>query len=222
MNIHSNMLSKVPSDPSPTLDMDRPDKPDRPGKRAAIVAAACELMGESSFGGTPVPAVAQRAGVAIGTIYRYFPGKDALANAVYREAKLAMQGFLHEALAGAESARDGFSRLWRGLFAFARQHPAAFRFLELHRHQPYLDAASQEVARRVFSDVADFVRTAQAHGAIRQAPPELLIALAFGAFVGLMKEAEAGHVLLDDQAIEHAEESVWRLFQPDSAQEDPR
>lgn len=211
MNIHSLVQNAARSDPNPA-----------PDKRAAIVTAACELMGESSFGGTPVPAVAERAGVAIGTIYRYFPGKDALANAVYREAKLAMQGFLQEALAGAESARDAFGRLWRGLFAFADAHPAAFRFLELHRHQPYLDAASQEVARRVFADVAEFVRTAQAQGAVRAASPELLIALAFGAFVGLMKEAEAGHVLLDDEAIEHAEESVWRLFQPVSAQEDPR
>lgn len=213
MNIHSHVQGAAPAEPT---------TPPPPDKRAAIVAAACELMGDASFGGTPVPAVAERAGVAIGTIYRYFPGKDALANAVYREAKLAMQGFLHEALAGAGSARDAFGRLWRGLFAFAHHHPAAFRFLELHRHQPYLDAASQVVARRVFADVADFVRSAQAQGAVRAASPELLIALAFGAFVGLMKEAEAGHVQLDDVAIEHAEESVWRLFQPVSTQEDPR
>lgn len=196
--------------------------PAAPDKRAAILAAACDLMGEASFGGTPVPAVAERAGVAIGTIYRYFPGKNALANAVYRESKRAMQGFLHAALAGAGSAREGFGRLWRGLFEFARAHPAAFRFLELHRHQPYLDEASQALARQIFADVAEFVRAAQAHGAIREAPPELLIALAFGAFVGLMKEAEAGHVRLDDEAISFTEQAVWRLFQPASPQEDPR
>jgi AcrR family transcriptional regulator len=211
MNIHSHVQNATTSDSSPIRD-----------KRAAIVAAACELMGDASFGGTPVPAVAERAGVAIGTLYRYFPGKDALANAVYREAKLAMQGFLHQARAGAGSARDAFGRLWRGLFAFAREQPAAFRFLELHRHQAYLDEASQVVARRVFADVAEFVRAAQARGAVRAEAPELLIALAFGAFVGLMKEAEAGHVRLDADAIEHAEASVWRLFQPGSTQEDPR
>ncbi len=74
----------------------------------------------------------------------------------------------------------------------------------------------------MFADVAEFVRAAQAQGAIRAASPDLLIALAFGAFVGMMKEAEAGHVRLDDEAIEHAEELVWRLFQPVSAQEVPR
>jgi len=183
-------------------------------KRSAILAAACELMGEASFGGTPVPAVAERAGVAVGTIYRYFPGKHALANALYREAKRGMQAFLQRALGDAESARDGFGRLWRGLFAFAQEQPAAFRFLELHRHQSYLDDASQALAREVFDEVAGFVRGEQARGGIRPGPPELLVALAFGAFVGLMKEAEAGHVRLDEPAIEQAEEAVWRLFQP--------
>jgi len=196
-----------------------------PDKRSAILAAACELMGDASFGGTPVPAVAARAGVAVGTIYRYFPGKHALANALYREAKRGMQVFLRRALgdgggagdAGAAHrgpARDGFGRLWRGLFAFAREQPAAFRFLELHRHQPYLDDASQALASEVFDEVAGFVRDEQARGGIRPGPPELLIALAFGAFVGLMKEAEAGHVTLGEDAIAEAEEAVWRLFQP--------
>jgi len=185
-----------------------------PDKRSAILAAACELMGDASFGGTPVPAVAERAGVAVGTIYRYFPGKHALANALYREAKRGMQAFLRRALGDAGSARDGFGRLWRGLFAFAREQPAAFRFLELHRHQPYLDQASQALAREVFDDVAGFVDREQARGGIRPGPPELLIALAFGAFVGLMKEAEAGHVVIGEAAIALAEEAVWRLFQP--------
>ena len=193
-----------------------------PDKRSAILAAACELMGEASFGGTPVPAVAARAGVAVGTIYRYFPGKHALANALYRDAKRAMQVFLRRALGDPHvgPARDGFGRLWRGLFAFAREQPAAFRFLELHRHQPYLDEASQALAREVFAEVAEFVRSEQLRGGIRPGPPELLIALAFGAFVGLMKEAEAGHVPLGEAAIEQAEEAVWRLFQPTHADEE--
>lgn len=189
-----------------------------PDKRSAILAAACELMGDASFGGTPVPAVAERAGVAVGTIYRYFPGKHALANALYREAKRGMQAFLRRALGDAGSARDGFGRLWRGLFAFALEQPAAFRFLELHRHQPYLDDASRALAREVFDEVAGFVRNEQARGGIRPDPPELLIALAFGAFVGLMKEVEAGHVVLGEDAIAQAEEAVWRLFQPVHAQ----
>ena len=174
--------------------------------------AALELMSDRSYQATTVPEVAARAGVAAGTIYLHFPSKEALANAVYRESKLEMQRFLVEAMAAARSPRGGFRRLWRGLFEFSRKQPEVFRFLELHRHLPYLDAASREVAQRVFDSVAGFVRDAQRQGAVRKAPAEVLIALAFGAFVGLAKEAECGHAPLDEKSIATSETAVWALL----------
>lgn len=180
--------------------------------RAAILRAAVALMGDRSYAGTPVPEVAARAGVAAGTIYRHFSGKQALVNAVYRECKLAMGACLNRAAAGAGSHREVFHRLWRGLWEFSRKQRDAFRFLELHRHQPYLDTESQAVARSVSEDIADFVRTAQAAGAMRPGPPEMLIALAFGAFVGLVKEAEAGHTTLDETAVAASEDAVWGML----------
>ncbi|MBW2243781.1 MAG: TetR/AcrR family transcriptional regulator [Deltaproteobacteria bacterium] len=180
--------------------------------RAAIVRAALELMSERSYDGTAVPDVAARAGVAAGTMYRHFKGKEALVNAVYRECKLSMHRFLIEAIAGAPSPREGFRRLWRGLWEFSRKHSEAFRFLEMHRHLPYLEPASREVSNSVMEGVATFVRSAQAEGAIREGPPEVLIALAFGAFVGLAKESEAGLTRLDEETIALSEEAVWGLL----------
>ncbi len=180
--------------------------------REAILRAALELMSARSYQATTVPDVAARAGVAAGTIYLHFPSKEALVNAVYRESKLEMQRFLTEAMAAARSPRGGFRRLWRGLFEFSRKQPEAFRFLEMHRHLPYLDRASREVAQCVFDGVADFVREAQRQGSVRKAPPEVLIALAFGAFVGLAKEAECGHAPLDEKSIATSETAVWAML----------
>jgi AcrR family transcriptional regulator len=180
--------------------------------REAILSAALELMSERSYQATTMPDVAARAGIAAGTIYLHFQSKEALVNAVYRETKLEMQSFLVEAMASARSPRGGFRRLWRGLFEFSRKRPEAFRFLEMHRHLPYLDAASRKVARLVFEGVADFVRDAQKQGAVRRAPPEMLISLAFGAFVGLAKEAECGHARLDEESISASETAVWAML----------
>jgi hypothetical protein len=60
--------------------------------------------------------------------------------------------------------------------------------------------------------VADFVRGAQAAGAVRPGPPEELIALALGAFVGLVKEAAHGRFALDPGAVARAEDAVWALL----------
>src|SRR5512135_2774290 len=52
-------------------------------KRCAIVRATLELVAEHGFHGAPMALVAERAGVAAGTIYRYFESKDVLIKEVH-------------------------------------------------------------------------------------------------------------------------------------------
>ena len=54
--------------------------------RARIVTAARELIAEGGYVAAPVAAVADRARVAVGTVYRYFPSKSDLFAEVFREA----------------------------------------------------------------------------------------------------------------------------------------
>jgi AcrR family transcriptional regulator len=182
-------------------------------KRQAILVAALELFNERTYGGTPMPMVAERAGVGAGTIYRYFASKEALVNAVYRDCKLALQRCLAARTATGHSAREEFSRLWQGLWDFARQRPEALRFLETHNHASYLDEASREVSEAVFVTIGDLVGRARAEGLMRRSDPAVLIAMAFGAFVGLVKEADQGHFELTDDLIRTSEDAVWALLQ---------
>jgi AcrR family transcriptional regulator len=54
----------------------------RQATRDAIVGAAAELLIEEDAAALSVPAVAKRSGVSVRTIYRYFPTKAALVDAV--------------------------------------------------------------------------------------------------------------------------------------------
>lgn len=54
--------------------------------REALLAAAAELMAEVGYGAMTTAAVARKAGVAEGTIYRHFESKEALAEAVFTAA----------------------------------------------------------------------------------------------------------------------------------------
>jgi AcrR family transcriptional regulator len=51
---------------------------------AAIIEAAAQVLETDGFEGFNTNAVAQRAGVSIGSLYQYFPGKDALTLALMR------------------------------------------------------------------------------------------------------------------------------------------
>src|SRR4051794_38832339 len=58
----------------------------RAGARERIVAAAYELVAEGGFRAARVAAVAQRAGVAPGSVYRHFSSKADLFAEVFRRA----------------------------------------------------------------------------------------------------------------------------------------
>ena len=183
-------------------------------KREAVLDAALELFEERTYGGTPMPLIAERAGVGAGTIYRHFPSKEALANAIYRDGKEEMGRYLVDGAPVGLDPRDEFTHWWRQLFAFARDHPAAFAFIETHHHAPYLDAASKAVGAPVDRAALQLVARAQAAGVVRPGPAGELIAMVFGAFVGLVRAAREGHVTLDDTLRARTEEAIWGLLAP--------
>lgn len=181
-------------------------------KREAILDAALALFCEHTYDGTRVPLVAERAGVGAGTIYRYFEGKEALVNAVYRRAKAAMKAALVDSAPAGGQPRDEFSHWWRGLWRFATAEPQAFAFLETHHHAPYLDAESHAVGADVVAAATAFVARAQAAGAVKRVAPEVLIALVFGAFTGLMKCAADTGFAVDERTIAETEDCVWKML----------
>ena len=119
---------------------------DRPDKREDILQAAMELFGELGFHGTAVPQVAEKARVGAGTIYRYFPSKEALVNEVYRLWKGKMGAAILDGFPVRRLRPRAVPLLLvpRAL-AFALANPKALIFLELHHHAPYLDAQSRAV-----------------------------------------------------------------------------
>ena len=93
--------------------------------RGRIVTAARELIAEGGYVAAQVAPVADRAGVAVGTVYRHFPSKSDLFAEVFREASQ------HEvdAMAEAVHASTGPApeRIAAGVEAFARRALAGRR-----------------------------------------------------------------------------------------------
>lgn len=54
-------------------------------QRDALLAAAVEQLAERGYAGCSVSAVAERAGVAVGSVYRHFPTKAALVVELFRK-----------------------------------------------------------------------------------------------------------------------------------------
>jgi len=64
----------------------------------AIVAAAATLFAERGFDGTSMNAIAKAAGMTIGSLYQYFPSRDAIVDAVAESYLAAWRAEKDEAL----------------------------------------------------------------------------------------------------------------------------
>lgn len=158
-----------------------------------------------------------RATVGAGSLYRLFPSKEALANAVFREAK----GRLLARLQATPGERGGFfgahgapsevfEALWWRLVRFAREDALAFRFLELQDHVSYLDGESRQLEVSSAAPLYLGLLRLQEAGLIRDdMRPDAMLALIWGALVGLFKNERLGYVRLDDATLRAAADSLF-------------
>ncbi len=181
-------------------------------KRERLLEAALALFAERGFHGTAVPLVAERAGISAGSVYRFFESKEALVNAVFREAKTRLAA----ALTGVDlnqPPKQAFDEFWGRMVQFARQHPTTFHFLELQDHAAYLDSESKALEMSVLTPIAEACLQLQGTGAFDpRVPVDVLLAIIWGAFVGLFKAERHGYLTLDEERVNQARDACFNAF----------
>jgi TetR/AcrR family transcriptional regulator, repressor of fatR-cypB operon len=192
-------------------------------KRVAVLDAALAMFAERGFHGTSIPDVIARAKVGASTLYRLYPSKEALVNAVFVRAKESLERRLADALPPPSDPPALFRALWDRLVLFAQEEPVAFHFLELHDHTAYLDAQSRAVELRVLGPIFAACSELQAVGVLtRDVGPEVSMAFLWGAFVGLVKAERTAYIKLSPDAWRGACDAAWRAFAKDPASSTPK
>ena len=184
-------------------------------KRDRLLEAALDLFETRGFDGVAVPEIAAKAGVATGTVYRYFASKEALVNALYRHWKAVYNAFVLAPVAPSLTARARFSAYWQRMMVFARTYPRATRFMDLHHHGAYLDDESRSLSRSYAETARAFMTEARAAGAIRDIDPTLIVALMWGAAAGLAKFAGQDAIAFDAITASTMEDALWRAIATD-------
>ena len=93
--------------------------------RNRLLDAAADLFAGTGGQRTTMAAIADHAGVAVGTVYLHFPDKAALLEALLAEALVALKESLAEAASAqtARTAAQDVRQRTEGLVAFASDHP---------------------------------------------------------------------------------------------------
>lgn len=177
--------------------------------------AALELFDERGFHGTAVPAIAERAGVGAGTLYRNFASKEELVNVLFRDKKRELATRMLARWPAEGSPRSRVSAVWAAFCAFAREQPRALGFLELHFHGDYLDAESVTVRDAIHRQFVELVASWQREQVLRSdVDPEVVIATVEGVFLRLQAELRLARAGDEARWLEQAERVVWEAIRP--------
>jgi AcrR family transcriptional regulator len=157
-------------------------------RRDAILTAAGEAAAEGGMAAVQMAPVAQRAGIAAGTVYRYFPSKTDLVAALV--AALSEQELA--ALESAAKAAPGpLSALAAAITTFSARTLARRRLafaLIAEPVEPEVDAARAFYRRAIAAEFEELIRKALAGGHL----PGQDAALAAAALVGVLIEGLIG------------------------------
>jgi AcrR family transcriptional regulator len=92
-------------------------------KRAAILRAATKTIADDGIGASTA-SIAKAAGVAEGSLFRYFPDKDKLLNELSRELKLDLRSATIAGFPLAGSLRKRIQHIWNAYLTWGMESSA--------------------------------------------------------------------------------------------------
>jgi AcrR family transcriptional regulator len=159
----------------------------------AIIAAARQTASDGGMAAVQIVAVAARAGIAAGTVYRYFPGKTDLVAALLAEIAEREIGALRRA---ADAAPGPLSALSAAIMTFAARALRERRLVFAAIAEPVdaeLEAARVAFRKSLAAEFAARIAAAIAEGRL----PEQDAGLAAAALTGLLVEGLIGPLAPD-------------------------
>ena len=150
----------------------------RPSQEDKLLAAALACFAELGYDATRVRHIAARAGVTDGALYRHYPSKEAIAQALYRRHLNAYSAHLRAVAASGGSTERRLREVIRVSLASYRAAPDALSFVLLWT-PTFMRGLPVELDYPL--DVIEgLIREGQQEGTVRDGQPNLLAAIFLG------------------------------------------
>src|SRR3974390_1076979 len=159
-------------------------------REQAILDAASAIAGESGMTAVQIAEVASRAGIAVGTVYRYFPSKTALVSALVKAVAARELAALR---AAADAAPGPLSALAAAIATFAARALSVRRLAWAVIAEPVdasIDAVRLDFRRALAAELERRIKTAIAGRLL----PDQDAAVAALAIMGALMEGLVGRL----------------------------
>lgn len=190
-------------------------------KRDAILAAALRLIARFGLHNAPMSAVAREAGVAVGTVYLYFPSKEAMINALYLHVlEDRNRTWKRERMATADTPLDARAALWEtwnGLAHWHLENEEGSNLIAQCRASGILSDETRAFEQQMDAQGLVVYERSVAEGHIRSMPRYVLWALLAGPVYALVQMRDAGETEITEDLLRQTFDGVCRSILPESA-----
>lgn len=184
---------------------------DKDKTRAHLFEVATEILGERGFGATTVDEIAERAGVAKGTVYYHFGSKVEFVEALIAEGLTPLAEEMRRAVAGTATAREALAALVLTELEFIRDNRQFAKLIvtELWREDRVWRETLMIVRDRIVGVIREQIERGIAAGELRA---DLDPGFAAGAVFALTATAALDWLALDpERSIEDVAQQIGRL-----------
>jgi AcrR family transcriptional regulator len=126
---------------------------------ATILEAAARILETRGLAGFNTNAVAERAGVSVGSLYQYFPSKESLVAALSSRERALLLADIAEAGRASDLTLEGaLSRLARAAIRRRLARPELARVLDFEEQRLVLDESDRQATRDIATEVTALLR----------------------------------------------------------------
>ena len=168
-----------------------------------------ELIAKNGLHATPMSQISKCSQVSAGSIYHYFPSKEAIINHLYLDLKKAIADAAFRGYDIQAPYQERFLLMWRNSLKYLISRPMQLSFIEQCSISPLISAEAKEASSRYLAPVLGFVTEGIESGHLKKMDIQLLLSLINGTIVSTAKLHLSGALEITNEHQEVAAHACW-------------
>ena len=184
------------------------------GKRDDILKAAEQLLAERGLYGLSMKILADTAGIAAGTIYRYFENKEALMVELHQHIIKEAAQTVFNGWSELHTEKQKYDLLWRNVFNAVLANPQRTIVMDMLFCMPKINQGNTEFLENdAFFPFIDFYQKGIDQKRYHNWPIPALITLSFDSAINLAKKVQKKRLQVDEQLLTKVRDASWMVIQ---------
>ena len=183
-------------------------------KRTQILIAAESVLAERGFYAFSMQNLADTAGVAAGTLYRYFDSKEALMNELQKFIREQSANIILAGFNECSTTKNKYDLVWQNIFDYVIANPRRLTLIEVLHCIPNVDQADITLfENEAFKPLIFFYQQGINTKQFLNWQLFALIAVSIDTAISLAKQVIRERVSPDQKQLDQVRDASWNIIQ---------